>query len=643
VVVVLVAGCTLAAHAAQAPPATFHPLDPLTREEIVSTADILRAAGRVAEGTRFASIDVNEPPKAEILAFRSGIAARREAFVVLYNWADNRTSEAVVDLRGRKVLSWKDVPGVQPPLIPEDDHARTDRILRADPRWVEAMRRRGIQDLNGVVIAGYPPGGYGPQPPDGDRRAIAMTFYRDFPPISLEGLTVLVNLTKGQVERFEDSGANPPRPNADVFYDPGRPRPMRAAPKPLRITQPQGPGFEIRGNEVRWEGWRFRFGMHPREGLVLHTVGFEERGVVRSVLYRASLAELVVPYGDPGWMFWNPFDVGEEGFGRYGRSPLTPGADAQENASFFNATMHDSFGRPIEVPRAVALYERDGGVLWRHGDDSRRARDLVLTSFATIDNYDYGFNWIFHQDGSLEVDVQMTGIMLFKPVETVRETGDHGDRATFGHLVAPNVVAPHHQHFFHFRLDLDVDGARPNQVVEMDTVGLPPGEGNPNRNGFMMKETLLRTDTGAKRVLNLQTSRRWKVENPDVKNALGQPTAYMLFPGENALPFAPADSFLRKKAGFVEAHLWATPYAPRERYPAGDYVNQGPLGDGLPRWTQAGRSLEREDVVLWYTLGVTHLPRPEDWPVMPVHHAGFKLLPLGFFARNPVLDAARPR
>ena len=98
---------------------------------------------------------------------------------------------------------------------------------------------------------------------------------------------------------------------------------------------------------------------------------------------------------------------------------------------------------------------------------------------------------------------------------------------------------------------------------------------------------------------------------------------------------------VRKRAGFLNAHLWVTPYEPSERYAAGDYISQSPGGEGLVKWTKANRSVENTDIVVWYTLGVTHIPRPEEWPVMPVHRTGFKLMPAGFFARNPALDVPR--
>jgi primary-amine oxidase len=278
----------------------------------------------------------------------------------------------------------------------------------------------------------------------------------------------------------------------------------------------------------------------------------------------------------------------------------------------------------------VALYERDGGIAWKHGDNVRRARELVLSYLSQPGNYEYGFDWVFHQDGTLEMRVGLTGIMAAKGVA-------EGAHDPYSHLVAPHVAAPHHQHFFVFRLDMDVDGT-PNRVVEMNSQPVAAGPANQYGGAFAMQETALRTEKAAQRQLNLQSSRRWIVESSSAHNPLGHPTGYALLPGENSVPFALPDSWVRKRAGFLNAHVWVTPYNAAERYAAGDYPNQSKGGDGLPKWTAADRSVDGRDVVLWYTMGITHNPRPEDWPVMPVYEAGFKLVPWGFFAKNPALD-----
>jgi primary-amine oxidase len=121
-------------------------------------------------------------------------------------------------------------------------------------------------------------------------------------------------------------------------------------------------------------------------------------------------------------------------------------------------------------------------------------------------------------------------------------------------------------------------------------------------------------------------------------NAVGEPVGYKFMPGDNCFPFASRNAWWRKRAGFVNHHVWITPYRAGERHAAGNYPNQSGGGDGLPLWTEADRPIENTDVVLWYTFGHTHLARPEDYPVMPATYIGFMLKPNGFFDENPGND-----
>jgi primary-amine oxidase len=182
-----------------------------------------------------------------------------------------------------------------------------------------------------------------------------------------------------------------------------------------------------------------------------------------------------------------------------------------------------------------------------------------------------------------------------------------------------------------------VDGME-NSVYEVNTVADPPGPDNPHHNAFRAVATLLESEARASRLIDPLRGRFWKVVNPSVRNRLGEPVGYKLMPGDNVLPFAGPEASVTKRAAFMTRHLWVTRHDARERYAAGDYPNQHPGGDGVPAYAAAGRDTEATDVVLWYTFGAHHVVRPEDWPVMPVTHVGFKLKPSGFFAGNPALD-----
>jgi primary-amine oxidase len=264
----------------------------------------------------------------------------------------------------------------------------------------------------------------------------------------------------------------------------------------------------------------------------------------------------------------------------------------------------------------------------------RRSRRLVVSSISTVGNYEYGFYWYFYLDGTIQLEVKLTGIMSTQAVAP-------GQDLPFASMVAPGLAAPVHQHLFCARLDLEVDGPV-NEAYEVSVEPLPTSGDNPWGNAFQPRTVRLETELGARRDVDPARARHWRFVNPDSSNGLGRPVAYKLLPGGTPTLHAQPDSSVGKRAGFARHNLWVTPYTPEERRAAGDYPNQHSGGDGLPGWTEADRSLLGTDIVAWYTFGVTHLPRPEDWPVMPVEYCGFHLIPVGFFDQNPSLNVPPP-
>ncbi|HEX6096105.1 MAG TPA: primary-amine oxidase [Thermoanaerobaculia bacterium] len=623
------------------PLAAAHPLDSITANEIVAAVEATKADGRFVEGSLFAVVSLNEPPKAQVL---EGKPIPREAFVVLLDRDHNKTNEVVVDLGRKAVKAWKTIPNVQPSVVIEE-YSIAPELIKADPRFVEAMRKRGITDLSKVKVDAWAPGYLGDMA-DGSRIVRAIFFYKDEEDSNwysrpIEGVVAILNLTKKQVLQVTDSGVVPISKDRGALDEKSN-APLRPAPAPLKIVQENGPGFTMDGNDVAWENWRFHFGLDPREGLVLHRVrwveGSGEGAKERPVLYRASLSEMVVPYGDadPNWAWRSAFDVGEYGIGRLA-SPIERNVDAPENAVYLSFPVATDAGDVQTLRDSVAVFERDGGMLWKHYDidrdynESRRARQLVVMFIATVGNYDYALNWIFHQDGTLEFRADLTGIMLTKGVADAHDSHS-------AHPVAANLVAPHHQHFFNFRLDLDVDGVG-NSILESNSRAME--DNNPLGNAFVMDSTKLASEKAARRDLSLATQRKWKVVNPAAKNALGGSTGYLLIPGDNSLPFVTSKAPVRKRAAFLDHHFWATRFRDAEMHASGYYPNQSSGGDGLEKWTADDEGLDKADVVVWYTTGVTHIPRPEEWPIMNVHTTGFKLVPAGFFARNPAMNLPR--
>jgi primary-amine oxidase len=623
---------------------SVHPLEPLTAGEIATATALLREAGHIGEHCRFVSVVLREPAKSDVLAFEAGgdPPARAAAAVVLDKAAD-RTYEATVSLTEGAVVAWEHVPGVQPQVMLEEFFS-TEEVVKSDPQVQEALRRRGITEFDGVMIDPWSAGHYGDEVEG--RLLRALVWVKIGGPDDngyahpVENLVVYVDTNAGRVAKLEDHGVVP------VPQEPGNYTPDVVPPrtdvKPIEITQPEGTSFTVDGHEVRWQKWRLRIGFTPREGLVLHTVRYTDGERERSILHRASLSEMVVPYGDPAPTHRrkNAFDAGEYNIGTLA-NPLELGCDCLGEIHYFDGVLADGDGNPLVIPNAVCLHEEDHGLLWKHTDfrtektEVRRSRRLVVSFVATVGNYEYGFFWYLYQDGTIEFEVKLTGILSTGAVPP-------GTRPAHGQLLnRDGLYAPIHQHVFNMRLDLDVDGVA-NSIVEVDTETDPPGPENPAGNAFRTRETVLGTEQQARRRVSLERARFWKIVSSDARNAVGEPTGYALRPHGTVVPFVRPDASVMRRAGFMAHHLWVTPHAEDERHAAGDYPNQHAGGDGLPAWTAADRSITDTDVVVWYTFGSHHAVRLEDWPVMPVQYVGFVLQPFGFFDRSPALDVPRP-
>ncbi|AFY43059.1 primary-amine oxidase [Nostoc sp. PCC 7107] len=620
-----------------------HPLTPLTESEITTAVGVIRKQKTLSDVAAFSIVALQEPEKKEVLNFTPNKEFQRQAFVVIYERSQNKTYEGVVDLKQQSLSSWKEITHAQPALSYSECEL-TSQAVKADTRWQKAMQKRGIQDFDDVKVSCWAPGILSKQEETtGDRLARGLSYYRgdrwNYYGSPIEGVLATVNLNTGKVVSFTDRGIVP-FSKENWNYDLKSLGKLLTPPKPLKILQPNGRTFQINGNEISWQGWKFRYLMHPRDGLVLYLVNYQDGENIRPVLYRGSLSEMVVPYGhpDPTWSFRNAFDVGEYNFGVLANA-LELGKDIPENGVLLDAIFANEQGEPVTMPRVVGIYERDNGILWKHygydtqRNDVRRNRELVITITATVDNYDYSVNWIFHQDGTLEVQNELSGVVLAQGTALEKESSDN----PYGRLLAKNIFGVNHQHFFNYRLDMDVDG-QANSVMEMNVNSVPISGKNPLGNAIAVAETPLTKETTAVRDIDTKHSREWMISSANKKNNLDVGTAYMLMPTGNTIFFPTEGAEIRKRAEFATHHLWVTKYKLDELYAGGNYPNQSQPKEGLPTYISNDESLTNEDVVLWYTMGMTHVPRPEDWPVMPVHRVGFKLVPRGFFSRNPAIN-----
>ena len=619
-----------------------HPLDGLTEREHWVIRDVLQASEYLNKDSRLIRALLRQPPKQEVLDWKPGEAMRREADLVIRT--DGRTFEAVVDLQKPELTYLQAVPGVHAGELWGEVLPPIEALVKQHPKWRDAMKRRGITDQGSIVVSPISPA-ITDRPPGSKARLIKMAAFDRYRtnnvfgrPIS--GLIAIVDFDRKQVVDVLDTGVVP-IPDGPVDYDQDSVGDLRQRPARLVISQRRGPGFRVDGHEVSWQNWRFHFRIDPRVGIIVSQVRYVDGDKTRSILYQGHLSELFVPYMDPA-MDWRDrayLDLAENPGGLAG--PLEEGLDCPDYATFFDTVVADGLGVPKRVERAACLFELDpGSMAWRHRSwltdrtESRKSRLLVLRMITTLGNYDYVFDWIFQQNGALRVRVGSTGIDQAKAV-TRRDLHDGQGEPAYGRYVAPHTVAVNHDHYFCFRLDLDVDGVQNSFLREgLKVIELPEG---PRRKVWVVDPQVAQTERAARMRMNLAKPALWRIINPNVTGSVGNPVSYHIRPMGTGQSLLMDEDYPDQRGGFTRYHLWVTPLDQDERYADGKYpFRERP--NGLAQWTDQDRPIENTDIVAWYTLGFHHVVRVEDWPVMPTKWDQFEIRPYNFFDRNPAID-----
>ena len=450
-----------------------HPLDPLNSFELKEVVKHARNLWKLDHRHLFAMVQLHEPSKEVINNWKSSDQVERAAKITLWNSATSTVIEAVITVEGKEI-SFTEIPGAKAPILSTESE-KAIKAAKADKRIIAALKDRGINDLNQVHMETWPIGAQIPKDLDDGRRLIwtpmwqRPTEFANLYAHPINGLHAIVDLDSGEVVFVE---------NTEIIPIPQTPGPYRENQtganiklKDLAIVQSEGPSFSVEGWKVNWERWNLRVGFCQREGLVIHDVKFKDQDKERKIAHRLSIAELVIPYGDPsqGAYRKNAFDTGEFGLGNYTNS-LTLGCDCLGEIVYLDAAVTTPNGSIKEIPNAICMHEEDNGILWKHVDadghtEVRRGRRFVVSSIVTVNNYEYGYFWYFYQDGTIEFEAKLTGIVL-----TVADAiGKDHPSAT---ELEPGLWAPYHQHILCARLDLDIDGEK-NSVLEVESFAHP--------------------------------------------------------------------------------------------------------------------------------------------------------------------------
>ncbi|KAK7204349.1 copper amine oxidase [Myxozyma melibiosi] len=643
---------------ATAAPVAAHPLDPLSGEEMKAAAAIVKAA-YPDKRLSFNVLSLADPKKAEFLVWDADRAnapkPAREVDVVALEAGVSGVWEGLVDLTAGKIVEWTKVDGVQP-ILTFEDLAKVETVIRKDPKVIEQCVISGIpeSDMHKVYCDPWTIG-YDERFGTERRLQQAIMFYRsdiddsqyshplDFCPIfdteTSEIIAIDIPAVRRPLSKAPHANFHEKAVEALGGY--------RTDIKPIVVQQPEGVSFKVSGREIEWQNFKFHVGFNYREGIVLSNISYNDHGEVRPLFYRMSLAEMVVPYGNPDHPHHrkHAFDLGEYG-GGYMTNSLALGCDCKGVIHYMDAAFPDREGNPIDIKNAICIHEEDDGVLFKHSDfrDSyatsinTRGVKLIVSQIFTAANYEYMIYWIFHMDGTIQLEIKLTGIL------NTYILGEGEDTRGFGTQVYPGVNAHNHQHLFNLRINPMIDGLN-NSVQMVDAVPSDEPVGSPNNfygNAFLPKITPFKTTGEAITDYNGATSRTWDMINPSRKHPYsGKPASYKLVSRESPMLLPKEGSLVAKRAAFARHTVHVTPYVDRQFYPAGKYVPQtsGEPSRGLPEWIGDGTgAIENTDVVLWHTFGITHFPAPEDFPVMPAEPMTLLLRPRNFFKQNPALD-----
>ncbi|KAJ5888616.1 Copper amine oxidase N2-terminal [Penicillium taxi] len=634
---------------------SLHPFDPITPEEIQLAVNILESAFPGVK-LRYKRIDLQEPAKHETVPYieaeRLGKPLPAKPVRILMSYfhrLDNGSFyKAMLNADTKSIVSAKELPKEVQGPVDIDEMIELEELCLSHP--VVQAEIEKLKLPAGMTVA-VDPWIYGTDDPKETRRLVQCYMYIvatdhaqsnqyslpcKFSPV-FDGIArdlVRVDYLPGGIDS-QTIETQPWKPVAAVQYAHDLlDVPLRTDLKPYIVQQPEGASFSVTGNAVSWQKWRFRVGFNNREGLVLHNITYDGR----NTFYRLSVSEMTVPYGDPRAPYHRKqaFDVGDVGFG-ITANQLSLGCDCLGHIKYFDGYRTDAKGTPVKLENVICMHEQDNGLQHKHTNYRSgaatvvRNRQLVIQMICTVANYEYIFAFIFDQAANIELEVRATGILSTVPFDH-----ENGETVPWGTNVGPGVMAPFHQHLFSVRIDPALDGFK-NTIYYEDSVAMPEDESNSWLVGYTSQKNTIKKSGSA--FTSVEKHRVFKIRNDSIINPITHhPIAYKLMTSPAQMILSSPKSFGLKRAQFATRPIWVTKYQEDELFAAGEFTNQSKSSDGVEVWAGRDDIVENEDLVLWHTFGLTHNPRIEDFPVMPMERVSIMLKPDGFFTKNPALD-----
>ncbi|XP_050399517.1 amiloride-sensitive amine oxidase [copper-containing] [Patella vulgata] len=406
-----------------------------------------------------------------------------------------------------------------------------------------------------------------------------------------------------------------------------------------RFYEPDGRRYSVDGQHVQYVGWNFNFRMRTSTGLQIFDVRFQGERIA----YELSLQEAAVFYSGYGAVSGstNYFDTSWLlGASSY---ELVPGVDCPGTASFHDSHHFVNSGQPKYYKNSICVFEQNSGMpLRRHYSSDFQGgysnygglvdHFLVVRTILNVWNYDYLIDYIFHLNGVIELKVSATGY--------VQTTFALAHEKPYGTIVENNVLANLHQHMFHFKADLDI-GGRENRYSTLDiskeTVRIP-WYVERNKTQLKFEKVLKEKEMDAILEFSFDHPKYHLFYNQNTRNKFDYHRAYRVQHGAMS-------KFHLEEAAFMRAANWAryqmavTKHKDTEDVSTTIYAQNDPFDPVLDFHTFLDNNdkLVDEDLVVWLTAGVVHIPHSEDIPATatPGNSYTIYLRPYNFFQTCP--------
>ncbi|XP_042360989.1 retina-specific copper amine oxidase [Plectropomus leopardus] len=420
---------------------------------------------------------------------------------------------------------------------------------------------------------------------------------------------------------------------------------LKPKEKPLQIGPQlfyaEGKRYSISNNQVLYLDWSFAFGLSALTGMRVFDVRFKGERIV----YELSVQEAMSVYGSitPGMMMTKFLDT-SIGIGRFAHE-LVRGVDCPYEATFVDTYRYIDVPAPVRFRNSICIFEHNmGQPLRRHFSDffhntygGMVNSALVFRTITAIGNYDYMWDFIFYQSGSVEAKVHATGYISSSYLVD--------GNLKYGHQVAEKVLGNIHTHFINFKVDMDVLGVNnffQTKDMQYVNVSLP---WMPDRYAMVpqLVENQLKTEKEAALRYGTKTPRYLHIAS-NKTNRWGHQRSYRLqvfsFTGDHLPESEPEE----RAMSWARYKVAITTHKDLEQTSSSLYSQNNiwsPAVD-FSKYIEDNESIEDKDLVAWITTGFLHIPHSEDIPntVTVGNGGGVLLRPHNYFNEDPSIHSA---